>query len=67
MAEVVFGCVETQLQGVVPPLPGPAAARTINRVFWDTPSLPSSVAGTDANLSLGSTQVTALQEAEEGE
>ncbi|KAM6091796.1 uncharacterized protein LJ206_005110 isoform 1-T1 [Theristicus caerulescens] len=50
---------------VVPPLPGPAAERTINWVFWDSLSLPSSVAGTDPNLSLGSTQVKALQETEE--
>lgn len=67
LAEVVFGCVETQLQGMVPPLPGLASARSTNWVFWDIAPLPSSVAGTDPNLSLGSTQVTALQETEEGE
>ena len=59
--------METQLQGVVPPLPGLTAARTVNGVFLETLSLPSSVAETDPKLSHGSTQGTALQETEEDE
>lgn len=62
MAEVVSGCVGTQLWGVIPPLSGPATARIVNWVFWDTTPLLSSVSGADTNLYLGSTQVTALKE-----
>lgn len=51
-----------QLWGVIPPLSGPATAWIVNWVFWDNTPLLSSVSGTDTNLSLGSTHVTALKE-----
>lgn len=59
LAEVVFGCVGTQLW---PPPSSPATAWIVNWVFWDNTPLLSSVSGTDKNLSLGSTHVTVLKE-----
>lgn len=59
LTEVVFGSVGTQLW---PPISGPAAAWMVNWVFWGNTPLLSSVSGTDKNLSLSSTHVTALKE-----